>query len=1228
MRTSPVLALPMAAALCLGLVGAIPEAVAADAPAASDHTQGAVAPIVGSPTVTPTREQQAYRDALARAKSTGKPVVVDAWTTETSQTSVSPNGRLSSTDTARPVRAKVKDAWAALDPTLHRNADGTLAPAVSGTGLTLSGGGTGPMAVLTTPDGKKLSVTAPFALPAPALDGDTATYPGVLPDVDLQVTALPAGGWRNVLVVRTAAAAARPELKSLVFRTGSEGLTVQADAAGNITAVDDKGQARFNAPTPLQWDSATAPAPGLKAAAKAAQAAGDAAPAAEGGASTPQAPGDHAVVAPIAVKVGAGTLELTPDATTFGKGTGPWYLDPTVAATSTSQGSVEVQENHTDAKNYNILSNVATGFCGFSDCQPKGRQRSYFKIGLNPALSSQPSGAPRPPTVYGSTLNTNVSWAANSSQPTPFGAYWADNSDIGTWTDWWHQPCGTSGRLDGCTWIGGNGSFTGYGTMNIDVSWGVQQAVARGRGQMIIGIAPDDEYNMMYRHRFSNNPSITTDFDLTPSIWYPRTLPSPGFASTNQNFDCTSGGGHPWDNAPWIGSNKSIQLAVNSWSPTGFNLYTGFHVWDDNDANWSALPGTQGGSYNSPAVVDLGSLADGHQYGYNAQVTDGTLTSDSSAWCYFRVDKTPPQVSISSTDFPPSGTPNDNPTAFSDTNAWFTLHGTDPAPGNGLNASGLACFRVSTSPTPVTGWRCGDPGTVMADGNGNANFQHVAGNWGTNIVYAQAQDNAGNYSQPASYAYYAPWRPGTLPVFGDVDGDRNPDILRPDGAGNLTAIGANIDPTRTTSAVAASAPGNDQNHHPTWNDYLITHRGALVKGSLVDQVFAHNTRDPDLKKLLSLVYNDGTGHFDRLVSTSLKRPTQCVLTLGGSPVPCSSVPDFASDWSSVDQLLALGTPEGESTAPGANGTLQATRTSLLTVENHRMWLFRPGGVNALSDTAQLIPTAPGTGDWAEYDLINPGPANGPTKVSDTVSVNQATLWARHRATGKVLAYGLSGSVDAVSGLFTVDYSAFTNPSGGRLILDGSGTNATDYPYVGSSGDLNGDGLADLWTIAADGRLHIWRGTGGGAPGWVNGFKQGEPMGKVSAAVSIRSVSATGSCLDASGGARPGATMAYWGCWDTQNQRFNLATDGTVRNSGYCLSVKGNSLTSGTGLEMQPCSGLDGQKWAVRGDGTLRNTVSDLCVDLPGGSTANGTQPILYACAAGPNQRWVLNPEKA
>jgi hypothetical protein len=84
--------------------------------------------------------------------------------------------------------------------------------------LTLSGGGTGPLVRIGS-GGRSLALSMRMPLPAPVLSGATATYRGVLPGVDLRVTADVQGGFSEVLVVHDAVAAANPALKTLTLAT-------------------------------------------------------------------------------------------------------------------------------------------------------------------------------------------------------------------------------------------------------------------------------------------------------------------------------------------------------------------------------------------------------------------------------------------------------------------------------------------------------------------------------------------------------------------------------------------------------------------------------------------------------------------------------------------------------------------------------------------------------------------------------------------------------------------------------------------------------------------------------------------------------------------------------------------------------------------------------------------------------------------------------------------------
>ncbi|WP_280685106.1 RICIN domain-containing protein [Kitasatospora sp. MAA19] len=1249
-RTTRLTALGASCVLSLGLL-AMPTTAAADtAPSTTHGPVGGVPPLVPtSPAPPRTPVQQAMIDAIAKAKSAGQPVVVDAMTDEASKTVANPNGTLTTTDNAQPVRTKRDKGWTDLDATLRSNPDGSIGPAVASIPVAFSGGGGGPMATISTTDGKTLSVGAPFALPKPTLNGATATYPNVLPEVDLQLTALPVGGWRDVIVVHTPQAAASPALKNLRFPITAQGLTVASDEHGRIDVKDDSGAVRFRSPAPLQWDSSRSTSGSVPAAPKGAKlAAPAAAPAADpqpttGAPSTAEAPGDGANVALIGSKVSGGAIELTPDQNALGSGTGPWYLDPTLTSvTSATEGSVEVQENHPGAPNHNKKTNLSTGYCGYRssdpslDCNPLGRQRAYFQFKINPAISTKVPGAEYPPTVFTSTLYGDVTGASSPSTETELGVYWAPRG-VGDDTTWDKQPCGTNGNvvMEGCSFVGSQ-SIKGIGQLAINVTDIMKQAASETWPTWTIAIAPRaTEWEKLYRHAIASNPSVVTSYDITPTVWHPRTSPGPGFANTGTTAECNSGGAHPWDNPGWVGNNLNVYLTANSYSPAGQSLYTGYIMWDDNDPNFHLEQGSWGGSYNDPAgSVPVGSLSDGHQYGWLARATDTYLTSPNSAWCYFRVDRTNPRVSISSTDFPPSGTPNPTPAKYMNDRGDFTINAEDPAPGPGLQASGIACVRLSTDPTPVVGWQCKN-GETWSPGDGPYKYQPRQ--WGTNTLYAQAMDIAGNYSQPAVYNFYVPWKPGTQPLFGDIDNDQKPDILTVDKNGDLRIIGGTVDPAGSLAAPAASAPGR-RDFNTTWSDFQLSHHGALTTEQAVDQIIAHYAKDTttQLKDVLYLVHNDGTGHFDQDAVTKLNRPTTC-----STYATATGCPNYTSaGWSNIAQVVAIGSPEGEAIgggSPDPNHKIMMSQTSILTLEKDdatkgpSLYLFQPNAPsNNLKDTATLIPTL--SGSWADYEILNPGAANGTTTSPKAGSspVNQTTIWARHRTNGNIYAYALGWNADG-----TVDYSTLTHPDTGFLILSGADWTTAAQPRVGAA-DLNNDGLPDVWAIDNNNAITVYPGKSKtGTANKVDGFDPMQLLGYADAGVSIRSNS-TGLCADAENGPRNGADVAVYGCWPTANQRFNFVSDGTVRAGGYCLSTKDNALADGTRVILSDCDDKTGQKWNVRPDGRIylpatvdaATSPAGKCLELPGWATAQGTRLGIYSCPGlQANQQWTLYPER-
>ncbi|WWR53691.1 LamG domain-containing protein [Streptomyces sp. SCSIO 30461] len=202
-------------------------------------------------------QQAEGRTALAEARESGERVEVAGERSERSTVYANPDGfTFTLEESAVPVRvAKPGGGWQAPDATLIRRPDGTVAPKAATAQMALSGGGDESPLVSIADAGRSLELDWPGKLPVPELDGASALYQEVLPDVDLKVTATPES-FQHVLVVKTPEAAANPKLRKLTFGLTSRGLSVRKGAAGNLAAVDADGRTVFRAPPAQMWDSA------------------------------------------------------------------------------------------------------------------------------------------------------------------------------------------------------------------------------------------------------------------------------------------------------------------------------------------------------------------------------------------------------------------------------------------------------------------------------------------------------------------------------------------------------------------------------------------------------------------------------------------------------------------------------------------------------------------------------------------------------------------------------------------------------------------------------------------------------------------------------------------------------------------------------------------------------------------------------------------------------------
>lgn len=191
------------------------------------------------------RPLPAEGEASAEARRTGRPVDVDALGTADTTVVANPDGTFTATVHNQPVRAKTATGWVPIDTTLVARADGTVGPKVSEVPVRFSGGGATVPLARSRGDAGDFGLDWAGRLPKPRLAGSTATYPEILPGVDLRLTAT-ATGFAESLVVRDAAAARNPTLRTLRFglhttgpatprmakgwKVSGDSLTVQPDA--------------------------------------------------------------------------------------------------------------------------------------------------------------------------------------------------------------------------------------------------------------------------------------------------------------------------------------------------------------------------------------------------------------------------------------------------------------------------------------------------------------------------------------------------------------------------------------------------------------------------------------------------------------------------------------------------------------------------------------------------------------------------------------------------------------------------------------------------------------------------------------------------------------------------------------------------------------------------------------------------------------------------------------
>ncbi|MCA2176373.1 DNRLRE domain-containing protein [Nonomuraea glycinis] len=543
--------------------------------------------------------------ALALARRTKQPVEVTALRSETRQVFAEPDGTLVLEQHPRPVRVRKQGRWQDVDTTLTTRPDGSVAPVATAVDLSFSGGGTSPLARMAR-GAKALELGWQGALPTPVLDGDTATYPEVLPGVDLQVKA-DVDGFSHLLVVKTREAAANKALTELDYPLSTSGLSMKSTEGGNLEAVDGAGGTIFTASPPLMWDSSGAPATRTLAAEKVAP------PDARSEIMGVELTGKR-------LKLRPHRAMLTDPRTRF-----PVYLDPYFSA---SRGAWTAVWNIHPTSSFFNASDVAR--VGKVDSQ---KNRSFFQMNTGSTIHGK--------QIVNATLRTYETWSYSCTKRNVEA--WATNT-ISKATTWNKQPTWVT-KLDTVNAAKGWSASCMPGGVEFDVTAQVKDAAAKNWPNITIGLRASSETDNYGWKKFRNNPKLVIEYNSLPSA------PVAADTWSDPGGDCVSGAGRPivskatptlW--AKLRDADNSVKGRFEWWDAAGVKVgerLTGV--------------GSTGSAFN--ALVPAGAFADGSLIRWRVRAEDGLANSAWSPWCEATVDASAPgtEPGVTSPDYVEGG---------------------------------------------------------------------------------------------------------------------------------------------------------------------------------------------------------------------------------------------------------------------------------------------------------------------------------------------------------------------------------------------------------------------------------------------------------------------------------------------------------------------------------------------------------------------------------------------
>jgi len=657
--------------------------------------------------------------ALVKARETRRPVEILSQRSETAQVFAEPDGNQRAVVSARPTRVRKGSAWVNAEPGLVVRNDGSLGPEAAAIGLSFSRGGSGPM-VRIDKDGASLSYSWPTPLPPPSIEGKKATYAEVIPGVDLVLSA-DVEGFSQVLVVKNAQAASRPELAELRVATQVSEGTLKLDETGNLTLLATDGTVAFHGGAPQMWDSS----------------------------GTAETTGDRVLgprtgdaIGKLAVRLEEGTLVLTPDQE-FLRNPGltfPLYVDPPMHGAG-RLAFTYVSKHFKTTKYYNTSDVAKVGY--YNDPNVYGgptidTYRSFFRMNTEAVKGKHIIKA-----VFRAYETYSWSCTKRSVELWRTGA-------IGSGTTWDAQPRWAE-QQSSVNVAKGYSSNCAAGGVDFTATEAVKLAAGKGWNNVTLGLRAASESDTLGWKKFRNNPSIEITYNTKPNV--------PDQRSTE------------------VGASAAVGCATGTATPYVTTLTPTLRARvSDTDSNkgqtvrahfeWHRTGGAKIGERYTTYVasgtvvrapIPSGAFTDGANVRWRVRAHDGLSDANGgysgwSDWCSMIIDRTRPSSAptVTSADYPE------------------TPEGADPIPSGSIGRLGV--FTLAPGPvTDIGGYLYAlnndDPGSaasVTAGSDGTATVRVTPSRTLLNVLYVWSRDKAGNVGPYKRYEFSV--RDGAAPV--------------------------------------------------------------------------------------------------------------------------------------------------------------------------------------------------------------------------------------------------------------------------------------------------------------------------------------------------------------------------------------------------------------------------------------------------------------------------------